>query len=74
MQDNDELISEERCQSHMRTARLCDSMKRKIPGHILGDLARAERVWKNWPNVPQQVRDATRLYWDVENRTRDAMS
>lgn len=63
---------EARCAQYMQIARACDAAGRKVPGHILGMLAKSSPIWKNWPNVPQSVRDATRLYWDVKNRTNDA--
>ncbi len=63
---------EDRCLHYMQTARAFDAAGRKIPGHILGMLARSSRIWKSWPNVPQPVREATKTYWNVKNRTRDA--
>lgn len=65
-------LREDRCLHYMQTARAFAAAGRKIPGHILGMLARSSPIWKNWPDVPKQVRDATRLYWDVKNRTNDA--
>lgn len=65
-------LREDRCLHYMQTARAFDAAGRKVPGHILGMLAKSSPIWKSWPNVPKQVRDATRLYWDVKNRTKDA--
>lgn len=61
-----------RCEHYMQTARAFAKAGRRVPGHILGMLAKSSPVWKNWPDVPKQVRDATRLYWDVRNRAKEA--
>ncbi len=65
-------LHEDRCHHYMQTARAFAAAGRNIPGHILGMLAKSSRVWKSWPNVPQAVRDATKTYWDVKNRTKEA--
>lgn len=63
-----------RCQQYMQVARAFSAAGRPVPSHILGMLAKSVPVWKEWSDVPHQVRSATKLYWDVRNRTKEQHS